>query len=310
MAAQQLLLIVGGKRTQKSSADLTIDFTSVRIGADNLAISQGGTGGGAYLDIGSRALRSTAVPSDNADLVNKLALDTALGSLATVVSWQNAVLDVLNAPPGSPVSGDRYLVGVSPSGAFVGHANDLAQWNGSAWVFTDVENGTFVDVISYTAGVYFFNGTSWVQKDFEATTASNGIKLVGRDIRRDDAKTLVNDNASAITVRKIVYIKADGDVDLAAADVANLSDFALGVVEDASIAAAASGKIVVRPGAIIGGFSGLTPGLEYYVDKAAPGSMVDLASLTLASGDTLYFVGRAISATELCFDPRYEYVVG
>lgn len=310
MAAQKLLLIVGGKRTQKSSSDLIIDFTSVRIGADNLSIAQGGSGAGAYLDLGASAIRTSAVPSDGSDLVNKAALDLAVTGIAVVVSWANAVIDILNTPPGSPATGDRYLVDAAPTGAFSAQANRIAQWNGSSWDFAIPTNGTFVDVISYTAGVYFFNGTIWSQKDFEATTASLGIKLVGRDIQRDDTITLENDNASAITVRKAVYIKANGKVDLAAADVASLSDFALGIVEDASIAAAATGKIIVRHGAIVGGFASLTPGLDYYVDKAAPGSIVTLASLTLIAGDTLYLVGRAISATQILFNPRYEYVVG
>lgn len=37
-----------------------------------------------------------------------------------------SVINTLNAPPGSPANGDRYIVGASPTGAFVGHTNHIA----------------------------------------------------------------------------------------------------------------------------------------------------------------------------------------
>nr|HPN17904.1 DUF2793 domain-containing protein [Chitinophagales bacterium] len=54
------------------------------------------------------------------------------------------VLNSQNAPPGSPATGDTYLVGTSPTGAWVGYAKDIAEWNGSAWVFTDGVQGDFL----------------------------------------------------------------------------------------------------------------------------------------------------------------------
>ena len=38
-------------------------------------------------------------------------------------------------PPGSPSSGDIYLVGATPTGAWVGKANNVATYNGSTWIF-------------------------------------------------------------------------------------------------------------------------------------------------------------------------------
>lgn len=50
-------------------------------------------------------------------------------------------LDV-NTPPTSPATGYRVVVGSSPTGAFVGHAGEIAQWNGTAWVFSTPKEGT------------------------------------------------------------------------------------------------------------------------------------------------------------------------
>jgi len=79
---------------------------------------------------------------------------------STISSYD--VLNSQNAPPGSPAIGDTYLVGNSPSGAWVGHAKDIAEWNGSAWVFTDGVQGDFL-YNATTALTYIFRSGNWVQ---------------------------------------------------------------------------------------------------------------------------------------------------
>lgn len=70
------------------------------------------------------------------------------------------VISQTNTPPGSPASGDRYLCGTAPTGAWAGHANDIAEYDGS-WTFTDpVLNNTVYITASLTTKR--FNGTSWV----------------------------------------------------------------------------------------------------------------------------------------------------
>lgn len=342
MSAVNFLVLSSGKRTQAASTGLTPDFTGIRIGADTLPLVQGGTGASAYFDFGSRSLRTSFVPAANPDLVNLLYLSTnyaplaspaltgnptaptqsaadnstkiattafvqtALAGFSNVVSWANAALAYQSAPPGSPSTGDRYVVQPTGTGAWAGHDNAIAQWNGSSWVFTAPTNGTFIDVIAYTTGVYFFNGTAWITKDFEATTASTGIRLVGRDVQRDDALTFVNDNASAITLGQVVYIKSNGHVDLAnATGGATPGNGTIGIVDDASIAASGSGRIDIRPGYILT-TSGLTPGQSYYVSKTA-GAIDLFANISYATGDAVIRVGRAMSATQLVFEPFFEY---
>lgn len=38
-------------------------------------------------------------------------------------------------PPGSPTEGERYLLGVTPTGAWAGHGGDLAVFADGAWWF-------------------------------------------------------------------------------------------------------------------------------------------------------------------------------
>lgn len=133
----------------------------------------------------------------------------------------------------------------------------------------------------------------------------DAVKIASDAVAVDFAKTVTNDNAGAITVRQVVYIKANGNVDLAQANVTDLQNYELAIVEDASIAAAASGKVTVRRGAVIGGFTGLTPGERVYVSRDTAGAVTQDLSAWVA-GEHVYRVGRALSATELIYDPEYE----
>jgi hypothetical protein len=145
--------------------------------------------------------------------------------------------------------------------------------------------------------------------DLLSTFAGDGLKVLSSQLVRDDAKPFTNDNAGSITIRQVVYIKSsNGHVDLALATVATLSLFELGIVQDASIATTASGNIVVREGSIVTGFTGLTPGAAYYVDPTTAGAIT--ATQPSTSGQTIYKVGQALTATTLLFCPRPIIVVG
>lgn len=56
----------------------------------------------------------------------------------------SSVLAMQNAPPGSPAVGDAYVVDVSPSGAWVGHAKDIALYTKRGWVFGQAKPGDAV----------------------------------------------------------------------------------------------------------------------------------------------------------------------
>ena len=65
-----------------------------------------------------------------------------------------------NAPPGAPVTGDLYVVGTVPTGAWAGQANNLAQWTGSAWLITAPQRGATV-VSAANGKTYIWSGGAW-----------------------------------------------------------------------------------------------------------------------------------------------------
>lgn len=73
-----------------------------------------------------------------------------------------SVKNSLNTPPGSPVNGDRYIVGVLPTGAFVGHITKVAVWESvlSAWTFYVPKTG-WLCYQETTAEYWKYVGGSW-----------------------------------------------------------------------------------------------------------------------------------------------------
>ena len=120
-----------------------------------------------------------------------------------------------------------------------------------------------------------------------------------------DVVSKQNDNVGSIAIGQPVYTKSNGNVDLAQAD-AGATVEVLGLVRDASIAAAASGEIQtdgVLTGTtgewdnVTGETGGLTPGAVYYLDPDTPGNLTQTAPTT--TGDFVVRVGRAISTTAM-----------
>lgn len=72
----------------------------------------------------------------------------ALGESGWNVQMDNNILNIgrfgfhlsvkdrdLSAPPASPTTGDTYIVGSSPTGAWAGKKGQVAVWTGSSWAF-------------------------------------------------------------------------------------------------------------------------------------------------------------------------------
>jgi hypothetical protein len=130
-------------------------------------------------------------------------------------SWQAPVLDKdLATPPGSPVAGDRYLIGASPTGTWATHAGHVGTWDGTTWSFATPSNGWFIYVLDENLR-YRYNGTAWVSDGGvgEANTASNvgtagigifkqktGVNLEFKGIKAGSTKVTATDSTGDNTV--------------------------------------------------------------------------------------------------------------
>lgn len=70
-----------------------------------------------------------------------------------------AVESTLNTPPGSPAANTYWLVGTSPTGAFVGHNGDIAYYKASTWQFIDAYEGATIFHKTFGYELFYVSGT-------------------------------------------------------------------------------------------------------------------------------------------------------
>lgn len=87
--------------------------------------------------------------------------DTTTGQ---VINNADFIVKFHSNAPVADVSGDKYLVGTSPTGSFAGHTNAIAEKVGAVYTFTDPDTGDNLIVNNATTDTYqsyHFNGTDW-----------------------------------------------------------------------------------------------------------------------------------------------------
>lgn len=142
------------------------------------------------------------------------------------------------------------------------------------------------------------NIVSVVAADSSLDVSVSGVKV-------DFTRTFTNVESSTIASGQVVYESASGNVRLARADEPIGSGTTIGVVADASIANTVAGKVFVKPGAIIGGFAGLTVNLPLYISRTVFGSLTQ-SLVGFIAGEHVVLVGTAIDANTIIFNPSYE----
>jgi hypothetical protein len=138
-----------------------------------------------------------------------------------------------------------------------------------------------------------------------ATALTEGLKGgSGTKIGTDYAKSFLNSTGSTIPALRIVTVQPDGTIALAQATQAAIQTKVLGLTE-ASIASAASGAVVVKPGApVTFPASTFIPGQDVYLSRSTAG--VTTQSLSgFAANEPVILVGKAISDQILLWGPQF-----
>jgi hypothetical protein len=120
-----------------------------------------------------------------------------------------------------------------------------------------------------------------------------------------DSFILTNGTAAAVVICTPVYISADSAFSPAMANASGTAD-PIGLVKDASVAAAATGTVQTdgffsattgQWDTITGQTGGLTPGTAYFLSATTAGRLTTTAPT--AVGQFVAYVGKAISSTLL-----------
>lgn len=105
-----------------------------RTVGDHITINTAAVLTGVDVDmVDGKNVNDSSVSTD--DLWTAFKAKQYIDSLITNLDWQNSVLATLDTPAVSPPTGGRYLVGTTPAGVFVGHANQIAVWGGSSYTY-------------------------------------------------------------------------------------------------------------------------------------------------------------------------------
>jgi hypothetical protein len=146
---------------------------------------------------------------EGGELLPDVTLNETLRLIDTLV--QLAILDRdLNAPPGSPAEGQRWIVKASPAptGAWAGHGNNVAAWQDGAWVFCVPQVGWFAYVID-EGTLVAWNGSAWVSALAMLSTLQN-IALLGVGTAADSTNPFSAKLNNALWAAKTVAEGGDG----------------------------------------------------------------------------------------------------
>src|SRR3954469_839432 len=146
---------------------------------------------------------------EGGELLPDVTLNETLRLIDTLV--QLAIVDRdLNAPPGVPSEGQRWIVKASPSptGAWAGHGNHIAAWQDGGWIFCTPKIGWFAFVIDEGAMVAW-SGTAWVGALAMLATLQN-LTLLGVGTTADTTNPFSAKLNNALWIAKTVAEGGDG----------------------------------------------------------------------------------------------------
>jgi len=125
--------------------------------------------------------RLTPVSDESFDIENRklfgVKFPEGVGSTGALpkgyLEWQKGVLSKdVSEPPSSPTIGDRYLL-LNPSGGWSGHTNQIAEYDGSSWIFFTPSEGWITRVIDIKE-FWIFSSNSWSK--FESSVNHNDLE--------------------------------------------------------------------------------------------------------------------------------------
>jgi hypothetical protein len=117
---------------------------------------------------------------------SKTEIDTKLQNIIAGLQHGLSVQTISSTPPASPNQNELFIVGTTPTGAWAGHANELALWDGAAWVFSAPQPSE-AHLVEDQSATFSWNGTTWVKI---ATQGQKGDSITAQVISQADYTAL------------------------------------------------------------------------------------------------------------------------
>lgn len=306
--------IAAGAVTTAKIANDAVTSDHLAAGAvDNTAVGSGIAfsklaAPSAAFSLNNQKITNLATGTNSLDAVNYAQMNAAIAAVVSGDNWEDTVLAFESDPPASPSAGDRYIVEATATGAWTSQEDKIAEYSGSSWSFTTPTTGTFIDVQAVSNALYYYGGSSWSKKEFEATVNGDGLSLSGRTMSLASsvggAGLAFNSGVLSVNAGQGLEVNSDS-VRIAASAAGKGISGGAGVALSVELAsnsglafdaASANGKLQIASGLAGDGLS-LSSGVMSIASTAA-GDGLDIASGVL-SLDLKANSGLEISSTEL-----------
>ncbi len=142
------------------------------------------------------------------------ASNVAIVNSASTIQW--SVLDILNTPPVAPSTGDIYLVGTAGTGAWSGHNNEIATYNGATWTFQTATVGDILYDANDDLTYQNVTGNTWVNvgklsihqggDSYGAQIRIGSIDNASMVFRTHNVTRVTISNAGAITLNSLTGV--------------------------------------------------------------------------------------------------------
>lgn len=187
--------------------------------------------------------------------------------------WFASVLTQQDAPPSTPSTGDRYLVGASGSGAWASLSNNIVEWNGSAWDSTSPDTG------APTAGAHVF---------IEGGSSNPGNTMIYRT--SPSAGWVVAANATGALLKSNNL----SDLDSASSARSNLGLGSLATQSSVDLGSDVSGTLPISSGGT-GSSSAPMVGLITAADASAARTVIGAGTIATQDSDAVSITGGSIT---------------
>lgn len=204
-----------------TASRMDAEMDGMATGLSNAITKDGQTTITQNIPFNNKKITGLADAAADTDALNRRTADARyLQSGTKSIKAENLDMDVVDkdlaTPPVSPSSGDAYIVAATATDDWAGKEDNIARWNGSAWIFTAPSEGMVVWVADENL-LYGYDGSAWAS----AGAAVPDGTITNAKIRDAAALSVIGRSANS-----------SGDVD--------------------DIAAANDGEVLVRDGTALG----------------------------------------------------------
>lgn len=148
-----------------TASRMDAEMDGIATGLSNAITKDGQTTITQNIPFNNKKITGLADAAADTDALNRRTADARyLQSGTKSIKAENLDMDVVDkdlaTPPVSPSSGDAYIVAATATDDWTGKEDNIARWNGSAWVFTAPTEGMVVWVADENL-LYGYDGSAW-----------------------------------------------------------------------------------------------------------------------------------------------------